>query len=324
MQSFKTLLELLETRLADRIFPENPRNLYDPAQYLLNLGGKRIRPVLCMMGNELFGEISDDTFKAAIAIELFHNFTLIHDDIMDEAPVRRGNPTVHHQYGSSSALLAGDVMLVEAYNELNKIRNKCITNILEVFTRTAKEVCEGQQLDMDLAELPLEQVRMADYLNMITLKTSVLLAASLQIGGMLGDGTRADLENLYAFGKNVGIAFQIQDDYLDAFGNYEKFGKQIGGDIIANKKTFLLIKAYELVAVDQKKQIPHLLKNMDNEKKVKEMLDIYRGCEVDVWAQKQKDHFISLARAALGRIQVLSARKKGLEDLMEMLLNRET
>ncbi len=323
MQSFETLLKLLETRLAGRIFPERPENLYDPARYILRLGGKRIRPVLCMMGSELLGDLSEDTFRAAIAIELFHNFTLVHDDIMDEAPLRRGHPTVHSKVGTSNALLSGDVMLVQAYEELSRIKKENIVDILQVFNQTAKEVCEGQQLDMDLAGLPLEQVKMKDYLCMITLKTSVLLAASLQIGGMLGAGTAKDLENMYAFGKNVGIAFQIQDDYLDAFGDYEKFGKQIGGDILANKKTFLLIKAYELAEDKQKEELLTLLNHKDKEGKVKKVLSFYRAHEVDQWAQEKKDHFVALAKEALDNIRVVPDRKRELEMLMTRLLNRE-
>lgn len=324
MESFKTLLQSLETRLKKGLFPDSPKNLYDPAQYILGLGGKRIRPILCLMGNELFNEISEDTYKAALAIELFHNFTLIHDDIMDEAPLRRGQPSVHHKFGSNNALLSGDVMLVQAYDKINQIKSERKDDILEVFSQTAREVCEGQQLDMDLAELSLEDVKMEDYLYMVTLKTSVLLAASLEMGGLLGGGDESNLTSMYDFGKNVGIAFQIQDDYLDAFGNPEKFGKLAGGDILSNKKTFLLVKAYELANTAQKDKILTLLSCDEPEKKISGMLQIYKDCHIDLWAKEQKEQYIFLAGKKLEQISVLSPRKKVLEELVEMLLNRES
>ncbi len=324
MQSFKSLLQGLEARITAGVFPTVPETLYDPAHYILQLGGKRIRPVLCLMGNDLFDDISEDTYKAALAIELFHNFTLVHDDIMDEAPLRRGQPSVHQKFGASSALLAGDVLLVKAYEELNQIRNERKDGILDVFNRTAREVCEGQQLDMDLADLPLDKVKMAHYLQMITLKTSVLLAGSLQMGGLLGGGSDGNLKSMYAFGKNIGIAFQIQDDYLDAFGNPEKFGKLAGGDILSNKKTFLLIKAYELANATQKAGILALLDCNQPERKISEMLQIYKDCHIDQWAREQKEEYIFQARKELEQINVLSARKQRLEELVEMLLNRES
>ena len=193
MHSFNELLQKFQTAFQQRIFPDTPENLYDPARYILDLGGKHVRPVLCLMGNELFDEVSEDAYWVASAVELFHNFTLIHDDIMDKAPLRRGKATVHHQFGPDSALLAGDVMLVFAYEQLNKIDQKNIKRINQVFSRAAREVCEGQQLDMDYAALPLDEVSMESYLNMITLKTSVLLAASLRMGGILGGAGEGNL-----------------------------------------------------------------------------------------------------------------------------------
>lgn len=323
MHCFEELVHALEQRFQHRIFPEWPENLYDPAQYILGLGGKRIRPVLCLMGNELFDELPEDAFHVAMAIELFHNFTLIHDDIMDEAPLRRGKPAVHKKFNSSSALLAGDVMLVYAYDMLNQVNDDHQSKIMEVFNRTAREVCEGQQLDMDYAGLPLDEVDKDAYLDMITLKTSVLLAASLQMGGILGGASEGNLNHIYEFGKNLGIAFQIHDDYLDAFGDPEKFGKQPGGDILTNKKTFLLIKAYDLCNEDLRKEIMSLLKS-SQENKVERMLNIYRSCKIDEWAKEEKNRFILQAREHLEKVTVLSSRKKGLEDLIEMLLDRET
>src|SRR6185436_6706254 len=243
MQSFELLSEKFTLHFDKKHFPDEPSTLYAPNEYFLKLGGKRIRPVLALMGNELFDEINPDAWYAATAIELFHNFTLIHDDIMDKAPLRRGKQTVHTKYNDSTALLAGDVMLVRAYEYLNKISSAYLSKVLSLFNRTAIEVCEGQQMDMDYESRT--NVNMNDYLRMIELKTSVALAASLKVGGLLGGGGERNQNLLYEFGKKLGIAFQVQDDYLDAFGDKNKTGKQVGGDILANKKTFLLIHAME-------------------------------------------------------------------------------
>lgn len=198
--------------------------------------GKRIRPVLCLMGNELFDDITDNAYHAAMAVEYFHNFSLIHDDIMDAASLRRGLETVHIKYGTNTALLSGDVLLIYCYEHINKISNNYLPRILHLFNKTAREVCEGQQADMDFEKH--ENVLLEDYIEMISLKTSVLLAASLEMGAILGGASEGNCRHIYEFGKNLGIAFQIQDDYLDAFGNPEKFGKEVGGDIKQNKKTF--------------------------------------------------------------------------------------
>ncbi|MEO5595488.1 MAG: polyprenyl synthetase family protein [Chitinophagaceae bacterium] len=251
MHSFEDLSKLFKEKFEVPHFPDEPATLYNPNNYFLTIGGKRVRPVMCLMGNELFGEIIPDCYHVATAIELFHNFTLIHDDIMDKAPLRRGMQTVHEKYDASTALLAGDVMLVRAYDYLNKIKTIFIHQVLHLFNKTAKEVCEGQQLDMDFEKQ--EQVSMNQYLKMIELKTSVSLAASLQSGAILGGAGEGNQRHLYEFGRNLGIAFQVQDDYLDAFGDPEKFGKKVGGDITANKKTFLMIHALEVAPPASKK-----------------------------------------------------------------------
>lgn len=253
MQSFEELSQLFNERFNTAHFPAEPASLYQPNNYFLQLGGKRVRPVMCLMGNELFDEIKGDAWNVAAAIELFHNFTLIHDDIMDKAPLRRGMQTVHEKYGESTALLAGDVMLVVAYDYLNKISPTYLRKIIGLFNRTAKQVCEGQQLDMDFEKQ--DNVDFASYENMISLKTSVLLAASLQLGAILGGALERNQQLIYEFGRKLGLAFQVQDDYLDAFGDASKFGKQIGGDIKANKKTFLLIHALETTNSTQKEKL---------------------------------------------------------------------
>ncbi|MBS1948030.1 MAG: polyprenyl synthetase family protein [Bacteroidetes bacterium] len=320
MHSFEELAKLFSERFETKHFPEQPANLYGPAAYFLSLGGKRIRPVMCLMANELFDDIDGDAWHAATAIELFHNFTLIHDDIMDKASLRRGMQTVHEKYGSSSALLAGDVMLVTAYDCLNKIQSSCLRKIIYVFNKTAKEVCEGQQVDMDFEQKV--SVSFAEYENMILLKTSVLLACSLQLGSIIGGAGDGNQHHLFEFGKNLGLAFQVQDDYLDAFGDPAKFGKQVGGDILANKKTFLLIKAMETASGAQAKAIKDLMCS-GNTDKVAQMLSIFKSCGVDQWAMELKEKYTNEAFRHLEDIAVVSPRKKPLQELAGFLVKRE-
>jgi geranylgeranyl diphosphate synthase type II len=318
MQSFETLSKQFADRFETRHFPEQPASLYDPNEYFLKLGGKRIRPVLCLMGNELFDEIIPDAWNAATAIELFHNFTLIHDDIMDKAPLRRGKKTIHTKYNESTALRAGDVMMVKAYEYLNKIPANYLNKVLAIFNRTAVEVCEGQQLDMDYESR--EDVNMGDYLRMIELKTSVALAASLKIGALLGGGGERNQNLLYEFGKKLGIAFQVQDDYLDAFGDGSKTGKQVGGDILANKKTFLLIHSKESAA--HKNELERLMKSNAADK-VGKVLAVYKDCKTDEWALELKDRYFSEALNHLDDIAVLSKRKEPLKELALFLVRRD-
>jgi len=318
MQSFETLSKQFAEKFDTRHFPEQPASLYEPNEYFLKLGGKRVRPVLCLMGNELFDEIIPDAWHAATAIELFHNFTLIHDDIMDKAPLRRGKQTVHTKYNDSTALLAGDVMLVRAYEYLNKISSTYLSKVLSLFNRTAIEVCEGQQMDMDYESQ--NNVNMNDYLRMIELKTSVALAASLKVGGLLGGGGERNQNLLYEFGKKLGIAFQVQDDYLDAFGDKNKTGKQVGGDILANKKTFLLIHAME--SASHKKELEQLIKtNPDN--KIEKVLAVYKDCKADEWALQLKNKYLDEAVNHLDDIAVLSKRKEPLRELALFLVQRD-
>src|ERR1035437_1501956 len=320
MHSFTELSKLFEEKFKVRHFPDDPKSLYDSSQYILTLGGKRIRPALCLMGNELVNDINPDTYNVAIAIELFHNFSLIHDDIMDKAPLRRGMATVHTKYGEASALLAGDVMLVAAYEYLNKINNSYKTKVINLFNKTAKEVCEGQQIDMDFEKT--DKVSFDDYVKMIELKTSVLLAASLKLGGILGGAGESNQHHLYEFGKSLGMAFQVQDDYLDAFGDSSKFGKQIGGDILANKKTYFLIHAMEVAKPQQLKELKALMTNGDTNK-VNKVLEVYKQCNVDQWAKELKEKHFSKAMHHLEEIAVLSVRKKPLKELAEYLMTRE-
>ena len=319
MHSFIELSKIFEEKFNTRHFPEHTATLYDPAQYILQLGGKRVRPVCVLMGNELFDEIDSDAYHAAAGIELFHNFSLIHDDIMDKAPVRRGMPTVHAKYGESTALLAGDVMFVKAYEYLNKMKVGHLQKVLHLFNNTAKAVCEGQQLDMDFEKR--DTVSLEEYLHMITLKTSVLLAASLQLGAILGGTGERNQQHIYEFGKNLGIAFQVQDDYLDAFGDPEKFGKQVGGDIIANKKTFLMIHALEVADDVSKKALQQLM--IDNPAdKVEKVLQIFKDCKIDDWANELKEKYLQTALQHLTDIAVTEKRKEPLKELALFLIER--
>ena len=320
MHTFEELSKQFTEKFATEYFPSSPESLYGPNRYFLQLGGKRIRPVLCLMGNELFDDITGDSWNVATAIELFHNFTLIHDDIMDNAPLRRGMPTVHEKYGSSTALLAGDVMLVTAYDYLNKVSGKYVSFIISLFNKTAREVCEGQQLDMDFEKTDV--VAYNEYLDMINLKTSVLLAASLKMGAILGGALERNQNLIYEFGRKLGLAYQVQDDYLDAFGDPQKFGKQVGGDIKANKKTFLLIHALETASPKQKQQLEQLLKTNDANK-VNEVLSLFRECRVDEWARELKEKYMQEAFDHLEDIAVLSKRKEPLKQLALYLLQRE-
>jgi len=320
MQSFETLSGQFTRHFDQPHFPEQPASLYQPNEYFLKLGGKRIRPVLCLMGNELFDDIKEDTWKVSSAIELFHNFTLVHDDIIDNAPLRRGQPTLHEKFGKSTALLAGDVMLVRAYEYLNSISGKYVFSINRLFNKTAKEVCEGQQLDIDFEKQ--DSVSFDQYLKMIELKTSVLLAASLKMGSILGGAGERNQNLLYEFGKKLGLAFQVQDDYLDAFGDPDKFGKQVGGDILANKKTFLLIHTLENATASQKKELRKLLAGTAADK-VESTIRIFKDCKVDEWALELKNKFLDEAHVHLEDIAVLSRRKEPLKELAGFLVQRE-
>lgn len=320
MQLFEQLSAQFTGHFDKRHFPAEPASLYEPNEYFLQLGGKRIRPVLCLMGNELFDDIKADAWHVGTAIELFHNFTLIHDDIMDKAPLRRGMQTVHTKYNENTALLAGDVMLVKAYEELNKISITYLQSILSLFNKTATEVCEGQQMDMDFEKV--NSVSLEAYLKMIELKTSVALAASLQTGAIIGGAGERNQHLVYEFGRKLGIAFQVQDDYLDAFGDPKKFGKQVGGDILANKKTFLLLHALEMVTGSQKESLEGLLQTKPADK-VAKVLEIYRSCKVDAWAIELKNRYLDEALQHLDDVAVLSRRKEPLQQLAQYLIKRE-
>ncbi len=320
MHSFSSLLTRFEEFFHQHHFPATPSTLYEPCSYLLAMGGKRVRPVLCMMSHELFAELNDNVMNTALAIELFHNFTLMHDDIMDAAPLRRGMPTVHEKFGTNTAILSGDVMNIYSYVHLNKIHSEFIHTVMDLFNKTAIEICEGQQLDMDFEKR--NRISMEEYIDMISLKTSVLLATSLQLGGILAGATQGCCEVLYDFGKTLGIAFQLKDDYLDAFGDPAKTGKQIGGDILANKKTFLPIKALELAGVDGEARYDALLARTDAGK-VNDTLAFFRETGAEAALRDAMMEYSERAYTLLEKVPVISHRKKHLHDVADMLLKRD-
>ncbi len=302
------------------LFKGAPQNLYDPCNYMLQLGGKRIRPAVCLMAAELFkAGINEDVYWSALAVELFHNFTLVHDDIMDAAPLRRGKATVYKQYNTTAAILSGDVMNIYAYRCLQYIQPAYLPALLGLFNKTAIEVCEGQQYDMDFEQQDI--VAEADYIEMIRLKTAVLLAASMQMGALCADASEEQAEMIYNFGLNLGIAFQLQDDYLDSFGTEAAVGKQIGGDIQANKQTFLAIKA--LAAADEMTTIELAqLKNIKGEEKLSKTLGIYKKLEVDTTCKKAIEEYTNKAVEALEKVDVPQERKQAFTDLLNFLMNR--
>lgn len=318
MQSIKPFATYFENELENYSFPKSPQNLYDPLTYFLKLGGKRIRPLLTLMATEMFGINKESAIHASLAIELFHNFSLIHDDIMDNAPLRRGEQTVHEKWNEDIAILSGDVLLIKAYQALAKQENQHIPSLLNLFNRTAVEVCEGQQMDMDFEGM--YDVTIAKYIEMIRLKTSVLLGCALEFGAIVANASEKDRQLIYDFGQNLGIAFQIQDDILDLYGDPEKFGKQIGGDILSNKKTLLLLKAREL---SQPNEVDHLLQLTNSSEKIASAQTLFNKLGVVSFARQQMEYYQQKALLALDEISVHAERKKVLVDLSEFLFQRE-
>ena len=321
MHSIKPFAAYFESEIQRYSFPISPANLYDPLTYFLQLGGKRIRPLLTLMAAEMFGTPKESAIHASLSIELFHNFSLIHDDIMDKAPLRRGEKTVHLKWNEDIAILSGDVLLIKAYQELAKQDKKHVPALLNLFNQTAVEVCEGQQLDMDFEGR--EDVAIEEYIEMIRLKTSVLLGCALEFGAIVSNASVKDSELIYEFGQNLGIAFQIQDDILDLFGDPKKFGKQIGGDILSNKKTILLLKAIEIAKTLQSTDVSDMMHIQDSEVKIKTAKSLFTTLGVVDFARDQMSNYQKKALNALADISVSEDNKQILIDLSEYLFQRE-
>lgn len=321
MQASITLQSLIEEKIKAVSFPKEPANLYDPLSYFMTLGGKRTRPLLTLLGCDLFGKPGEEAMNAAIAVELFHNFTLIHDDIMDEAPLRRGKSTVHTKWNTNIAILSGDVLFVKAFEFLSNNDVKYLPQLIQVFTRTASEVCEGQQLDMDFETR--DDVSIDEYVEMIRLKTSVLLGAALEMGAVIGEASTENKKLLYEFGVNVGIAFQLKDDLLDLYADPEKFGKQVGGDILSNKKTFLLLKAQQLANTEQAERLSHIMHSLSGNEKISSARTLFDEMGIQQLAMDRMKRYYDSAKHAMDGIDVPQEAKQELIGIADYLMNRE-
>lgn len=320
MHSIEELRKIFTEYLNQEASVPEPKNLYEPNNYFLQIGGKRLRPVLLLLATELFDDNIDHALPASLAIEYFHNFTLIHDDVMDNAPVRRGFKTIHEKYNLNTAILSGDVLMIKACEYLSKVKPEYFKTVFDIFTKTATEVCEGQQYDIDFETK--NEVSHEEYIEMIRLKTSVLLAASMKIGAILGGARSEDAELLYAYAENLGIAFQIQDDILDCYGDETLVGKQAGGDIIQNKKTLLLIEALKESKAKQDNRLSDLLMINNNAEKVRSTLAIFDEYHIKEFALLQRDNFVAKSLNALGNISITDEKKAILISLVEHLVIR--
>ena len=315
----------IEQALKNKKYGSVPRELYEPIEYIMSLGGKRLRPVLVFVGCDFFNGDTTKALHPAIAIELFHNFTLVHDDLMDKAPLRRNQSTVHKKWNDSTAILSGDTMLVRAYQELCKSDMVLLPKLLELFSDTAIKVCEGQQLDMNYEKL--QKVSIAQYMKMIELKTAVLLGGSLKMGALIAGADEKNAQNLYDFGKHIGIAFQLQDDFLDVYADAEKFGKQKGGDIVANKKTYLLLKAMEMAEnnrymkeeLQQWVNAPHFNEN----EKIEAITSIYNFLNIPEFAHTEMKKHYNMALTFLNEISINEIKKQKLIAFTDSLMVRE-
>ena len=316
-------LEKIQQIIQSEIVSKQPNLLYGPIVYTMSQGGKRIRPLLTLMSCEMFGGNVEKALYPAVGVEIFHNFTLLHDDIMDKAPIRRGQPTVYKKWNENIAILSGDAMFAIAYDFLIRTDASYVQQVIQAFNRVAIGVCEGQQYDMDFETQ--DHVTIPEYIEMIRLKTSVLLGGALEIGGIIGGASDSDLKHLYAFGENIGLAFQLQDDWLDVYSDVEKFGKVHGGDIAVNKKTFLYLKALELANNEQSKQLKHYFSstNFDTKEKFDAVLSIYNELNIGEHTKSEMQKYQDLAMNALSQISVSEQAKKPLKTLAEDLLTRQ-
>lgn len=321
MKNLEQYTRFIEEKIAGINLEEEPRNLYDPLRYFLSLGGKRMRPILTLISGELFQVSNEDSLPAALTIELFHNFSLIHDDIMDEAPVRRGKPTVHTKWNSNIAILSGDVLFVEAYQQLAKYTDNRLPLLLKRFNETAIEVCQGQQLDMDFESRM--DVTEDEYVEMIRLKTSVLLGCALEFGAILGNQSEETRNHLYHFGVSLGIAFQIQDDILDLYGDPELFGKQVGGDILSNKKTLLFLKAKALSEVSKDVRFGELLQMNPTDSKIVRAKKLFEEIGAKNASLETMNAYYNDAINSLNQLESKGLELSSLRELANFLITRE-
>ena len=320
MKHLTALQDLFQAEVDQLNLGTSPSKLYDPMHYIMQLGGKRLRPILSLMGAGIYGDPSK-AMPQAMAIELFHNFSLIHDDIMDAAPLRRGKITVHKKWDDNVGILSGDGMLVKAYQYLAQCDAVILPEVLGTFSQTALEVCEGQQMDMDFESM--DEVAAATYIQMIQFKTSVLLGCAMKVGALVGGGSKEDADALYQFALLLGTSFQIKDDYLDVYGDPEKFGKQVGGDILSNKKTLLWIEAQRRAAV-QNIDFGAYAAMEPSEEKVHSFQELYKILGVDAYAKAQIDHYYQLSLEALDSVEVPAEKLAPLKEFAAWLYSRES
>ena len=322
MQNIEAYQNLFTDYLNNTVVNKEPNNLYEPVDYILNLGGKRLRPVLTLMASEVFGAEAKIALDAALAIEVFHNFTLVHDDIMDDAPIRRGKETVHEKWDLNTGILSGDAMLIMAYQFFENYESKVFKALIALFSKTALEVCEGQQYDIDFETR--NDVTIPEYLKMIEYKTAVLVGAAMQMGAIIADTDHKNQQAIYDFGRYLGIAFQLQDDYLDAFGNPETFGKQVGGDIIENKKTYLYLKTLELGDQNQQSALVDAMNNSDikDDEKVTRVKSLFIDSGASDATQKAVKNYTDKAFEVLGTLSITDDKKQVLRLFGEQLMNR--
>jgi len=318
-----SLLTLIEQEIKQQTFGSQPKSLYEPIRYIMSLGGKRLRPLLAMLSYSLYKNDPEKIVKYAIIIEAFHNFTLLHDDIMDKAPLRRGKATVHEKWNVNTAILSGDVMLVKVYDQFLDLEGAVLKKVLKIFNQCAAEVCEGQQWDMEFETKT--KVTEAQYIEMIRLKTAVLLGFSLELGALLANADSEERQALKEFGTNIGIGFQLKDDLLDVYADKKKFGKQVGGDILANKKTYLLIKAKEKARGKDKQELEYWLraKKFNKQKKVKAITALYDALGIARLTERKIEDYFSKGFQNLNKLKN-SSQKQLLIEFTQNLINRQS
>ncbi len=323
LYSFAQLLDKVNAHIEQLDYAHEPMNLYEPVKYILSLGGKRIRPAMMLMAYNMYRDDVEQILDPALALEIYHNFTLLHDDLMDHADVRRGKPTVHKRWDANTAILSGDVMLTLADVYMSRVDDTHFREVMATFHKTSIEIAEGQQYDMDFETRT--DVTEAEYIEMIRLKTSVLLACALKIGAILGGATKEDAQHLYRLGECIGLAFQLRDDYLDVYGDPKVFGKKIGGDILCNKKTYLYINALRLANQEQRAELDRwaTATEIDPEEKIAAVTAIYTALGLPEKSRAIEEHYYTLAKAELEALGVSDSQKAVLAQFMAMLMERD-
>lgn len=323
MKTADEILSMVNEFLANLPYERKPKSLYEPIRYVLSMGGKRIRPTLMLLGYNLFKDNPEKILMNAVALETYHNYTLLHDDLMDNADLRRGHETVHKKWDANTAILSGDSMLVLAYERMAQCDEKHLAKVLKLFTTTALEIGEGQQFDMEFENR--NDVKEEEYIEMIRLKTSVLLACALKMGAILADASDEDAENLYKFGEQIGLAFQLQDDYLDVYGDTKVFGKEIGGDITSNKKTYMLINAFNLADEVQRAELQKWVdaEEFDRKEKVAAVTRLYNEIGIDKMAQDKIAYYFEQSKKYLDAVNVPAERKEELAKYAQKMMKRQ-